>query len=202
MDKNNGKQSTLTSRVAAIEVKMLHLQFRMKKIYSDQEELNNKRLSFKTNREKIKGMINSAYSLIDMLITMEHTHQLTKDLFGTKELSQHFDKDMSNLIKNVRIISEKWKFVRNKLGGHIDIEMIEDMCNKHNFKGVFLSEDLESDLGILNMLLIENAVNMTRDRNDIFKRELDMKKNLVGEVELLVNRLMKIGILYLNILTP
>jgi hypothetical protein len=109
----------------------------MKKIYSDQEELNNKRLSFQTNREKIKGMINSAYSLIDMVITMEHTHQLTKDLFGTKELSQYFDKDMSNLIKNVRTISERWKFVRNKLGGHIDIEMIEDMCKKIILKEYF-----------------------------------------------------------------
>jgi len=185
--KSDTKQSTLTAKVAAIQVKMLHLQYRMKKIFEDQALLNEK--TFKSNREKIRGLINSAYSLIDMLITMEHAHQLMKDFFATDELTQYFDKDVYTLLNNVKKISEKWKYVRNKLGGHIDSRVVEDMCNEHNFKGVFLSKDLETDVGVLNMLLIESAVNAARKSHDIFGRNLEMKHNLAPEAEVLVNKL-------------
>ncbi len=185
--KSEAKKSTLTAKVAAIQVKMLHLQYRMKKIFEDQALLNEKK--FGSNREKIRGLTNSAYSLIDMLITMEHAHQLMKDFFATDELTQYFDKEVYKQLNIVKKTSEKWKYVRNKLGGHIDSQMVEDMCNEHNFKGVFLSEDLETDVGVLNMLLIESAVNASRNSNDIFGRKLEMKANLVGEAEILVNKL-------------
>ncbi|GAJ07230.1 unnamed protein product, partial [marine sediment metagenome] len=136
--KSNKKKSTLTTKVAAIQVKMLHLQYRMMKIYEDQSLLNQKKAKFKSNREKIRGLTNSAYSLIDMLITMEHAYQLMKDFFAADELTQHFDKDVYSLLNNVKKISGKWKYVRNKLGGHIDFQVVEDMCNEHNFE-VFLS---------------------------------------------------------------
>ncbi len=74
--------STLTHRVAAIQVKMLHLQFRMKKIYEDQKLLNSKLPNFKIPREVIKGMNNAVYSAIDMLITFEHMFQLVNDIFN------------------------------------------------------------------------------------------------------------------------
>lgn len=185
--KSDSKQSTLTAKVAAIQVKMLHLQYRMKKIFEDQALLNEK--TFKSNREKIRGLTNSAYSLIDMLITMEHAHQLMKDFFSTNELKQYFDKDVYTLLNNVKKISEKWKYVRNKLGGHVDFQVVEDMCNEHNFKGVFLSKDLETDVGVLNMLLIESAINAARKSHDIFGRNLEMKHNLAAEAEVLVNKL-------------
>lgn len=182
-------KSTLTTKVAAIQTKMLHLQFRMKKIYEDQSLLNEKKASFKTNRETIRGLTNSAYSFIDMLITMEHAHQLMKDFFATQELTQHFDKNTYTLLNDVKKISEKWKYVRNKLGGHIDSQVVEEMCVNHNFKGVFLSDDLETDVGVLNMLLIESAINAARKSHDIFGRELEMKKKLPGEVEAIVTKL-------------
>ena len=63
------------------------------------------------------------------------------------------------------------------------------MCNEHNFKGVFLSQDLETDVSVLNMLLIESAINAARNSHDIFGRNLVMKTNLVGETKELVNKL-------------
>ncbi len=185
--KSKTEKSTLTAKVAAIQVKMLHLQYRMKKIFEDQALLNEKK--FGSNREKIRGLTNSAYSLIDMLITMEHAHQLMKDFFATDELTQYFDNEVYKQLNIVKKTSEKWKYVRNKLGGHIDSQMVEDMCNEHNYKGVFLSKDLETDVGVLNMLLIESAVNASRNSNDIFGRKLEMKANLAGEAEILVNKL-------------
>jgi len=182
--------STLTPRVAAIQVKMLHLQFRMKKIYEDQKLLNSKLPNFKTPREIIKGMNNAVYSAIDMLVTFEHMFQLVNDIFNTPELKQKLDQSTKQLLGNVRKIAQKWKHVRNKLGGHIDIEIAEDFCKDHNYFGVFLSDDLEADLSMLNMLLIERAVNTARIKSDIFGKDLDLKKNGVGpEIKLFVETL-------------
>lgn len=182
--------STLTHRIAAIQVKMLHLQFRMKKIYEDQKILNSKLTNYKTPREIIKGMNNAIYSAIDMLIAFEHMFQLVNDIFNTPELKQRLDQGMIELLGNVRKIAQRWKHVRNKLGGHIDIEIAENFCEKHNYFGVFISNDLEADIGMLNMLLIENAVNTARTKSDIFGRDLDLKNNGVEpEMKLFVETL-------------
>ena len=184
--------TTLTHRVAAIQVKMLHLQFRMKKIYEDQKFLNTKLPSFRTPREIIKGMNNAVYSAIDMLITFEHMFQLVNDIFNTAELKDRLDQGTIQLIGNVRNIAQKWKHVRNRLGGHIDIDVAEKFCEKHNYFGVFISDDLEADIGMLNMLLIESAVNAVRSKSDIFGRDLDLKNNGVGpEIKLFVDTLNK-----------
>ena len=182
-------KSTLTTKVAAIQVKMLHLQFRMKKIRDEQLLINKKKSQFKSNRDACCGLINSTYLLIDKLIIMEYAYQLMKDFFATDELTQYFNKDTYVLLNNVKKVSEKWKNVRNKIGGHIDIKVAEDMCNKHNYKGVFLSKDLETDVGILNMLLIESAVNAARRSQDIFGRDLEMKKKIVDEAKVLITEL-------------
>lgn len=184
--------STLTHRVAAIQVKMLHLQFRMKKIYEDQKLLNSKLPTFKTPREVIKGMNNGVYSAIDMLITFEHMFQLVNDIFNTPELKDRFNKSIIQMLGNVRKVAQKWKPVRNKLGGHIDIETAEKFCENHNYFGVFLSDDLEADIGVLNMLLIESNVNSARSKSDIFGRNLDLKNNGIGpEIKLFVDTLNK-----------
>ena len=182
--------STLTHRVAAIQVKMLHLQFRMKKIDEDQKLLNNKLPNYKNQREIIKGMNNAVYSVIDMLITFEHMFQLVNDIFNTPELKQRLDQTRIKLLGDVRKIAQKWKHVRNKLGGHIDIEIAEKFCKNHNYFGVFISDDLETDISMLNMLLIESAVNTARTKSDIFGRELDLKNNGVrSEMKLFVETL-------------
>ena len=159
----------------------------MKKIHDDQSLVNQK--EFKTNREKIQGHTNSTYSVIDMIITMEHAHQLMKDLLKTDELTQYFNKDTYTIVNNAKKASEKWKSVRNKLGGHIDFHVVEEMCSEHNYKGVFLSNDLETDIPVMNILLIEKAINAARKSHDIFGRDLEMKKNLPGEAELVVTKL-------------
>lgn len=182
--------STLTHRVAAIQVKMFHLQFRMKKIYEDQKLLNSKLPKLKTQREVIKGMNNAVYSAIDMLITFEHMFQLVNDIFNTLEVKDRLDQSTKQLLGNVRKIAQKWKHVRNKLGGHIDIEIAEKICENHGYFGVFLSDDLEADIGVLNMLLIESAVNIARNKFDIFGRELDFKNNgIASEIKLFVETL-------------
>jgi len=188
---NKSFDSTLTYRVAAIQVKMLHLQYRMKKIFDDQSLLNEKANTYKNHREQIKIQINAAYSFIDMLVSMEHLHQLMDDIFATNELVEYFDEKTYKILNHTKKITQQWKFVRNKLDGHIDIESVASFCKRHNYKGVFISNDLEADLGVLNILLIESAVNSARNLADIFGRDLDFKKNSAKEIKVLVERLNK-----------
>ena len=185
------KISTLTYRVAAVQVKMMHIQYRLKKIHDDQEIINEKLKNITTNRDILREIGTTVYSTVDMLITMEHLYQLTNDIFSTTELTQHFNKKIYQIINNTKKIAKKWKFVRNKLGGHIDINTVEDFCDKHNFKGVFISDDFECDVSALNMILIESAVNSARSSYDIFARDLDLRKDLPGEMKLLVDELNK-----------
>jgi len=182
--------TTLTHRIAAIQVKMLHLQFRMKKIYEDQKHLNLKLPKNSSPRNVIKGLNNAVYSAIDMIVTFEHMFQLANDIFNTPELKDNFSDEITQIIGTVRSVAHKWKPIRNKLGGHIDIQIVEKMCEKHNYVGVFISDDLESDLGVLNMLLIESAVNSVNDQSKIFNRKLDLKTNgIAPEMKLFVDSL-------------
>lgn len=182
--------STLTHRVAAIQVKMFHLQFRMKKIFEDQAILNSKLPTYKTPREKTKGAYTAVYTAIDMLVTFEHMFQLMNEIFNTPELKELLDQRMIRLLGNVRKIAKKWKHVRNKLGGHIDIDIVERFCEDHDYVGVFISDDLEADICLLNLLLVESAINSTREKEDLLGRELSFRNNGIdSEMKLFVETL-------------
>ena len=176
--------TTLTTRFAAIQLKMLHLQFRMKKIYQDQQALSE--AQYKTNRDRIRGLLPAGYTFIDMLVSLEHAAGLVRDVFATPELRVHFDKDACEILNRTRKAADKWRPVRNCLGGHIDIDVIDELCERHGYRGVFLSNDLESDVAVLNMLLLEGAVNSVRSKSDIIGRDLDMRSHLASETETLV----------------
>lgn len=180
---NQTKASTLTARVAAVQFKMLHIHFRAIKIHEEQERLNQQ--TFIDNRDKIKRMRNAAYSCIDMIISMEHIVEVINDLLATPELRNKFDRDVYVVLNASKKAAEQWKPVRNRIGGHVCIEAIEEFCDKHNYRGVFLSDDLETDLGPLNILAIESALNLARQSCDIFKRDLC----LMEEMQLFVERL-------------
>jgi len=175
--------STLTARVAAVQFKMLHIHFRAIKIHEDQERLHQQ--AFTDNRDKIKRMRNAAYSCVDMMISMEHIVGVINDLLATPELRDKLDRDMYVVLNASKKAAEQWKPVRNRIGGHVCIEAVEEFCDEHNYRGVFLSDDLETDLGPLNILAIESALNQARKSCDIFKRDL----RLMEEMQLFIERL-------------
>ena len=180
----NTKSSTLTTRVAAIQLTMLHLQFRMKKIYEDQKALVDARPQ--TNRGRIRHFLPASYTFLDMLVSIQHVGRLIKDMFATPELRAHFDDETYRILNHTKKIAEKWRPVRNRLGGHIDICVAEDLCSRHGYSGVFLSDDLESDTAVLNLLLLESAMNSARSASDIIGRDLDMRSDLGAESNVLV----------------
>jgi len=182
--------TTLTYRVSAIVIKMLHLQFRMKKIFDDQQALNQQ--TFESNREKIKGLGPAAYSFIDMLISFEHVATMMSDIFNTPEIRGKLATSDYKILNRTKDIAKTWRYVRNKLGGHVDLDTVIRICETHNFIGVPLSEDLETDISVYNFLLIESAMNITRSSSDIMGRDIDCRANgLPEETRVLVERLNK-----------
>jgi hypothetical protein len=153
------KLSTLTTRVAAIEMKMLYLQYRALKIIKDQKALEVEKIS--SNRDKIKQGRDSVFNTVDIIITMEYIVGLINDLFATPELRDKFDENIYKLLNRSKKAAVRWRSIRNHIGGHLNLEAIEDICIKYNFKGVFLSKDLDCDAAVLSILMIQGAINLT-----------------------------------------
>lgn len=160
----------------------------MEKIYRDQEALNGRQ--FETNRAKIKGMRNATYSVIDMLITMEHAATAFQDVFSTPILSKQLGDELRKSLSEGRQIAQKWTPIRNKLGGHIDVSAIEAACADYNFKGVFLTPDLETDVSGFNAILIAAAFNESGFSEREFGRRVNFNEHgFVPEIALMVTKL-------------
>ena len=93
------------------------------------------------------------------------------------------------MIGRTKDVAARWKAVRNVLGGHLDIGVIEATCERHGFFGALLSEDLETDMAVYNCLLLESAINHARSKSDLFGRDLDFGADLGGEMKLLIEKL-------------
>ena len=194
----SNQSTTLTPKVAALQFKMLHIQFRAVKISEDQSRLGE--IACVDNRDKIKKFRNAAYSTIDMIICMEHIFGVLKDLLSMNELRTRMDIDLLKQINESKRAVARWKPVRNNVGGHLSIDAFSEFCEQHNYKGVFISNDLEADLGPLNMLAIGSAVNAARKSVDIFKRDLNIMEK--ADLEEFSNQLNKDWALALSYFSP
>ena len=123
--------STLTSRVAAIQFKMLHIQYRVLKIAEDKERAVG--APPKNPRERVKATKNAAYSFIDTMICMEHVVGLVDDIFATEELRQPMEREIYTVLNASKKAAEKWKPVRNRLGGHLSIDTCIKLAKTKNW---------------------------------------------------------------------
>tara|TARA_R110002049_G_scaffold47902_4_gene138545 strand:+ start:19978 stop:20598 length:621 start_codon:yes stop_codon:yes gene_type:complete len=164
---------------------MLHIQFRALRIGEDRERLNSQTLT--DNRDQIKQMRNVAYGFIDTMVCMEHIVGVINDILSTSELRDKMDREILTVLNASKKAAEKWKPVRNRVGGHLCIDVFESFCTEHNYQGVFLSDDLEADLGLLNMLAIGSAINDARKTCDIFHRDINIMH--MPDMRILVNQL-------------
>ena len=183
----DGKNSTLTHRFAAIQIKMWHLQFRMREIYKSQELLQ--KVERKPGKDSIKKLGPAIFSTLDMISAFEHLAALMADIFETEEIRSGLSSEQIQRVGQTKDRASRWIAVRNKLGGHIDVSIVEDMCKRHNYFGTLLSEDLKADMVIYQTLLLESAVNKAREKSDLFGRDLDFQKNFTGELALFVDKL-------------
>ena len=54
---------------------------------------------------------------------------------------------------------------------------------------MFISNDLDTDIHVLNIFLLGSAVNSARKSIDIFGRDLDLETNLAQEIGIFVKKL-------------
>lgn len=181
--------STLTPRVAALQIKAWHLLYRMKKIYEDQKALNRKRVP-NSPRPKIIRMFPAFYSVIDMIASMEHVSSFLRETRATPEIGKRLSSDQKKTLSRVENVTSKWVSVRHLLGGHIDITNVISACERHNFYGALLSDDLEPDIVVYNLLLLEAALNESGACNNLFGREIDFLKNgIPSELQIIIEKL-------------
>ena len=179
--------STLTHRFAAIQIKMWHLQFRIRQIFRNQSAISDQ--DFSSAREKIRGLGPSIYSVVDMLVAFEHLEVLLSEILATAEIRSALTRKQMKSIGRTKNMAARWKSVRNVFGGHLDLSVVIDICQKHNFRGALLSDDLETDIAIYNALLLEGAINSARAKSDIFGRDLEFSNDLSGELRLVSEKL-------------
>jgi hypothetical protein len=160
----------------------------MEKIHNDQLELNSRR--FESNRAKIRGLRSASHTFVDMLVTMEHAASAFRDVFSTPVLSKNLDEELRRKLSDAMQFAEKWNAVRNKLGGHIDIDIIQSACIEHKFKGVHLSNDLETDVSAFNAILLEAAFNESGCAEKELGRRISTRdRGLAPEINVMVSKL-------------
>ena len=113
MPKDKPEVTTLTHRFAAIQIKMWHLQFRMQQVFTNQSILNEQQ--FSTNRERIRGLGPAIFSVVDMLVALEHIEVLMSDILGTEEIRTALTKAELKSIGRTKNLAARWKSVRKVL---------------------------------------------------------------------------------------
>lgn len=169
------EESTLISEISAIQIKLLFLHFKSVKINDNIRRINAISFPDINSSDAIKTRGEIAYDLIEIIALFEIYNSLISDVYKYQNISKHLNTNIRTKLNKVKKTTAKWKFVRNKIGGHIDIEPIQEFCDFNNYKGVFISNQLEVDFkGILILQMIESAINLTLDKSNLFQSELKL----------------------------
>lgn len=168
-------ETTLTSEISAIQIKLMYLHYKSIKINSSIRDITSVKFKDKESSESIEHNGVIVYDIIDVITLFENYNSLVSDVFNSKFLSKKLSNSCRELLKKVNKATVSWKHVRNKVGGHIDINSIIQFCEFNNYKGVFISDNLQTDFkGVLLIQLLESAVNMTLDKSKLFNQKLDL----------------------------
>jgi len=167
------ESKTITPEISAIQVKLMFLHFKSIKINEDIQRISSLAFSNLENPEAIKKKGEIAYSIIDIIALFESYNSFVSDIFNYKNISTYLTSNLKTSLGKIQKSTAQWKHVRNKIGGHLDIEPIQEFCDYNNYKGVFISNNLEADFkGILLLQIIESAINITLSKSKLFEDKL------------------------------
>jgi len=162
--------NTITTEVSGIQVKSLYLHFKTIKMNNSIERINSLRFENIATPEAISAKGEIIYDVIDAITLFENYHSLCDDVLKSPNLGPILTSGLSNYLKSARKKMSQWKHIRNELGGHLNLEIIENFCEKHNYKGVFISNHLEADFkGVLLKMMLESAINETLEKSKLFE---------------------------------
>ena len=164
---------TIITEISAIQVKILYLHFKSVKINEDIRRIDLIQFSDPKSPEAIKKRGEIAYSIIDIIALFESYNSFVKNINNYKNITKYLNKKLRTRLENIKTSTARWKHVRNKMGGHVDIKPIQEFCEIYNYKGVFISNNLEADFkGILILQMIESAINNTLDKSKLFDSQI------------------------------
>ncbi|GJM36556.1 MAG: hypothetical protein DHS20C18_55570 [Saprospiraceae bacterium] len=171
--------NTITTEISGIQVKSLYIHFKTIKINNSINRINSLEFNTLATPEAISAKGDIIYDVIDAITLFENYHSLCEDVLKSPSLGPNLKSDLSSYLKLARKKMSQWKHVRNKLGGHLNLEVIEKICEKHNYKGVFITNHLEADFkGILLKMMLESAINETLDKSKLFEEEIRLTSPL------------------------
>lgn len=181
-------ENTLISEISAIQVKLLFLHFKSVKINDDIARINQTEFSSNSVADAIKKRGEMAYNIIDIVVLFESYNSLINNIYNYKKIAKHINSELRFKLGKIQKLTAKWKFVRNKIGGHVDIEPIQEFCDLYEYKGVFISNNLEADFkGILILQMIESAINSTLDKSNLFENKLVLTNKV--DLEKLISKI-------------
>ena len=173
--------------VSALQVKILYLHYKSFKINSELRRLS-KEINFNQANSSMRKRGELAYCAIDVITLFESYNSYAKDFFSHSKNIKLLDDDFKNKLSYVQKITANWKYVRNKIGGHVDFDTIIRFCDKYNYKGIFLGKNLEIDFkAILLLQMIESAVNSTLNKSRLFDDEICLTN--LNDINIFVDKL-------------
>ncbi|MEZ4883715.1 MAG: hypothetical protein R3E32_03170 [Chitinophagales bacterium] len=191
----------ITTEISSIQVKLMYLHFKTIKINDSISRVKSLKFEDLKTPKAIASKGELTYDIIDVIILFENYHSLTDKLLKKNHLATLMPEELRLELKELRKVMSKWKHVRNKIGGHLDLDVIEEFCEKYNYKGVFISQNLEADFkGILLLMMLESAINSTNDKSNLFNEELTLTKPL--DLNRFIAKFMTDWRLCLNIFKP
>lgn len=161
------------TEISAIQVKLLFLHFKSLKINREIEQIKATSDSLNSIEERIVSNGDIAYSLIDIISSFESYNSLASNFFKYENMTKHLNSSVKRILGGIQKTTGPWMHVRNKIGGHIDIDPILEFCDAYNYKGVFISNKLKADFkGVLILQMIESAINITLHKSKLFDDKL------------------------------
>lgn len=181
------KSLKLNSIISALQVKILYLHYKSSKINTELRKLEGMiNLDQPISSMKIRGEI--AYCAIDVISLFESYNSFIKDFYSHSKEINLKDEIFKEKLRTVQKRTSNWKHVRNKIGGHVDFDTIVNFCEKYNYKGIFLGNNLEIDFkATLVLQMIESAINSTLNKSKLFKEELCLTDH--NNITILVDKL-------------
>lgn len=167
----------------------MYIHYKTRKINENIERINALTFEEPKSPEAFSKHGERMYDVIDVITLFENYHSLINDILKRKLLSSKLSPKAREELKEVRKITNKWKHVRNKIGGHLELGTIREFCEKYNYKGVFISDNLEADFkGVLLLMMVESAINSTNKKSHLFSKELQLTQS--NDLRLFITKFM------------
>ena len=165
--------NSLSSDISAIQIKIQYLHYKSLKINEEISRIRSLQFPNPACPEAIQTKGEFSFCAIDIISLFESYNSLVRNVLNDKFIARNLRPDLKFQLEEIKHLTDSWKHVRNKIGGHLDIKVIKSFCDRYNYKGVFITDYLEADFkGVILLQMIESAINNTLNKSHLFEKEI------------------------------